>query len=178
MINYIYVHPLKVWDEINYPFPNLNDGTVGVWELVNSYNFILHFAGHVITYPCLGWSWSMLVKRAPKRYEYHSCIVIIYIYINEYHNLLWLYDKVKHVWYTSIKMYCSFVGTSYIHWYLQRVVPFPGLSLRFIFIVKRNIKHNTKYLQDTYKSVYQSIFQYQAFSSIYRYLKACTLFAL
>ena len=77
MINYIYVHPLKVRDEINYPFPNLNDGTVGVWELVNSYNFILHFAGHVITYPCLGWSWSMLVKRAPKRYEYHSCIVII-----------------------------------------------------------------------------------------------------
>ena len=33
----------KVWDEITYPFPNLN-GT--------ACNFISHFARHVIMYPC------------------------------------------------------------------------------------------------------------------------------
>ena len=62
-------------------------------------------------------------------------------------------------------MYCTFVGTSYIHWYLQRDVSF------FVFIVKWNIKHNTNDLQNTYISVNHSIVQYQTFSSIERYLK-------
>ena len=26
--------PSKVWDEITYPFPDFNDGTVEVWELI------------------------------------------------------------------------------------------------------------------------------------------------
>ena len=100
----------------------------------------------------------------PCRYECHSCIVILYRY--EYRNcfvIIWQSTK----WLIHLnKMYCSFVGTSCIHWYLQRVVSF----LRFVFIVKWNIKH---YIT---QSVYHSIFQYQAFSSIYRYLKSCTLF--
>ena len=43
-----YTH-YKVWDEITYPFPNFNGGTVEVWEWIN--NFTPHFTGHVITYP-------------------------------------------------------------------------------------------------------------------------------
>ena len=44
-----YIH-YKVWDEIIYPFPNFNGATVEVWEWIN--DFIPHFPGHVITYPC------------------------------------------------------------------------------------------------------------------------------
>ena len=42
-------------DEITYPFPNFNGSTVEVWEWIS--NFILHFTGHVINYPC----WGLLV---------------------------------------------------------------------------------------------------------------------
>ena len=38
--------PSKVSVDISYPFPNFN----GVWEWIS--NFIPHFTGHVITYPC------------------------------------------------------------------------------------------------------------------------------
>ena len=44
-----YIH-YNVWDEIIYPFPNLNGSTVEVWEWIN--NFTPHFTEHVITYPC------------------------------------------------------------------------------------------------------------------------------
>ena len=40
----------KMWDEITYPFLNFNGSTVEVKEWIS--NFILHFTGHVITYPC------------------------------------------------------------------------------------------------------------------------------
>ena len=40
----------KVWDEITYPFPNINDYTVEVWEWINI--FIPHFMIDIITYPC------------------------------------------------------------------------------------------------------------------------------
>ena len=43
-----YIH-CKVWGEITYPFPNFNGSTIEVWEWMS--NFILHFTGHVITYP-------------------------------------------------------------------------------------------------------------------------------
>ena len=36
--------------EITYPFTNFNGCTVEVWEWIS--NFIPHFTGHVITYPC------------------------------------------------------------------------------------------------------------------------------
>ena len=39
----------KVWDEITYPFPNFNGGTVEVWEWLS--NFIRHFIIDVIIYP-------------------------------------------------------------------------------------------------------------------------------
>ena len=54
--------------------------------------------------------------------------------------VLWLYDTVKHVWYTSIKMYCSFVGNLIF----TGICSVLHLSLRFVFIVKWNIKHSTK----------------------------------
>ena len=44
-----YTH-YKVWDDITYLFPNSNGWTVEVWEWIS--NFIPHFTGHVITYPC------------------------------------------------------------------------------------------------------------------------------
>ena len=42
--------PSRVWDEINYPFPNFNSCTFVVWEWIS--NVILHFIIGVITYPC------------------------------------------------------------------------------------------------------------------------------
>ena len=39
-----YIH-YKVWDELTYPFPNLNGTTVEVWEWIS--NFIPHFTGYV-----------------------------------------------------------------------------------------------------------------------------------
>ena len=47
MSNYIHY---EVWDEIMYAFPNIKGATIEVWEWIN--NFILHFTGHLITYPC------------------------------------------------------------------------------------------------------------------------------
>ena len=44
-----YIH-FKVWGEMTYPFPNFNGCTVEVWEWIS--NFMPHFIGHVITYPC------------------------------------------------------------------------------------------------------------------------------
>ena len=38
----------KVWDEITYPFPNLNGAAIEVWEWVS--NFIRHYIMDVITY--------------------------------------------------------------------------------------------------------------------------------
>ena len=40
--------PNKVWDEINYPFPNFKGCTIEVWEWRS--NFIPHFIMDVITY--------------------------------------------------------------------------------------------------------------------------------
>ena len=40
----------KMWNEITYPFPNVNGGTVEVWEYIS--NFIRRFIINVITYPC------------------------------------------------------------------------------------------------------------------------------
>ena len=44
----------KVWNEIIYPFPNFNDATVEVWELIS--NLIPHNIIDVITYACWGLS--------------------------------------------------------------------------------------------------------------------------
>ena len=40
----------KLREEITFPFPNINDCTVEVWEWIS--NFIPQFTGHVITRPC------------------------------------------------------------------------------------------------------------------------------
>ena len=48
-------------DEIIHPFPN--GWTVEVWEWIN--DFIPHFIGHVITYPCWDEIESISVKGAP-----------------------------------------------------------------------------------------------------------------
>ena len=57
-----------MWEEITYPFPNFNSGTVEVWEWIS--NFIPCFIVHVITCPCWvlklnhvsqrGHSWTLL----------------------------------------------------------------------------------------------------------------------
>ena len=46
--------PSKMWDEITYPFPNLNGRTVEVSKCIS--NFIPHFKMDAITYPY--WDWS------------------------------------------------------------------------------------------------------------------------
>ena len=45
-------------DEIIYPFPNFNCGTVGVWGGISS--CISYFTGQVITYPCWDLIYSIL----------------------------------------------------------------------------------------------------------------------
>ena len=42
--------PRKVWDEIIYPFPNLNGCTIEVWKWRSI--LIPHFTMDVMTYPC------------------------------------------------------------------------------------------------------------------------------
>ena len=44
----------KLWDEINYPYPNLNGVTNEVWERIS--NSISYFIMDVISYPCKDWS--------------------------------------------------------------------------------------------------------------------------
>ena len=47
-----------VWDEITYPFLNYS-GAVKVWEWIS--NFISHFTGLAITYPCWSWIQALLI---------------------------------------------------------------------------------------------------------------------
>ena len=54
-----YIHN-EEWDEIIYPFPNFKGTIIEVWEWIN--DFIPLLTGHVITYPCWGWSQSIIVK--------------------------------------------------------------------------------------------------------------------
>ena len=48
----------KMWDDITYPFLNFHGATVEVQEWIS--NFIPHFTGRVITYPC----WDLSLKGA------------------------------------------------------------------------------------------------------------------
>ena len=43
-----------MWDEITYPFPNLNSAATEIWECVGY--FMPHFSGQVITYPYCVWN--------------------------------------------------------------------------------------------------------------------------
>ena len=75
----------RVWDEIIYPLPNFNGATVEPWQGIRY--FIPHFTWHVITYPCLDYSWTMLVKgasdierishkyQAAWHYQYHDDVI-------------------------------------------------------------------------------------------------------
>ena len=65
---------MKMWDEINFPFPNVgwitypfsnfNGCTVDVWEWIS--NFIVRFSMDANTYPCWDLSYTMLAKGAPE----------------------------------------------------------------------------------------------------------------
>ena len=46
--------PIKVWDEIIYPFPNFNNYTIEVCEWIGI--FTQHLMMYVITYLCMDWS--------------------------------------------------------------------------------------------------------------------------
>ena len=50
----------KLWDEITYPLPNLNDAAVEDREWTS--NYMLHFTGHVITYPFWEYGSSVVAK--------------------------------------------------------------------------------------------------------------------
>ena len=34
--------PGKVWIEIDYPFPNVNGATIGIWEWISKFNLTFH----------------------------------------------------------------------------------------------------------------------------------------
>ena len=57
-----YIHH-NVWDDIAYPFPNFNRGSVGVWKWIS--NFTQHFIRSVITYPYWDYSETLIVEGAP-----------------------------------------------------------------------------------------------------------------
>ena len=61
-MKYISWKHFENWDEIIYPFPNFSEASADVWKWMN--NFIPHFIGHVITYPCRDKGSSMLAKWA------------------------------------------------------------------------------------------------------------------
>ena len=48
-----------MWDEITYPFRNINGANFGDWELIR--NFIPRFTERMITYPSWDPSWSILI---------------------------------------------------------------------------------------------------------------------
>ena len=52
----------------NYPFLNFNGATVEVNEMIS--NFIPHFTGHVITYPCVKWATD--ISPLPQRSLWHN----------------------------------------------------------------------------------------------------------
>ena len=55
----------KVWD---------NGEIVEVWKMIN--NYIPHFTGHVIMYPCLDYSLSILVKGDPGSKIKHNGVTL------------------------------------------------------------------------------------------------------
>ena len=69
--------PNNVWDEITYPFPNLNGCTVEVWEWIGI--FIPHFIMDVITYPYWDLKLSYVCKGAPghRRVEHRKWLTYI-----------------------------------------------------------------------------------------------------
>ena len=52
-----WLHQLLRVGWIIYPLPNFNCCAVEVWEWLS--NFIAHFIGHVITYPCINITFSL-----------------------------------------------------------------------------------------------------------------------
>ena len=69
----------KMWDEIQiaYPFPNFSDAFIEVWKWVS--NFIPHFAMHVITYPCWGWSYMLILQIGCSATSYRTSASRIYM---------------------------------------------------------------------------------------------------
>ena len=55
--------------EISYQLPTFNGAAVEVWEVIG--NFIPNFTDHMINYPWLDLSWSILVKRTLSFLEYY-----------------------------------------------------------------------------------------------------------
>ena len=56
-----------MWDEITYPFLNFNGATAEFWEWIG--NFISHFIGRVITYPCWFQQKLFYVSKGVQGYE-------------------------------------------------------------------------------------------------------------
>ena len=76
-----YIH-YKVCDEITYPFPKFNGWTIEVCKWIS--NFIAHFIGYVITYPCWDWSLTILVKGAPNHYITMTCCLFWHCFDRDY----------------------------------------------------------------------------------------------
>ena len=89
--------PSKMWDQITYQFPHLNDCTIEVWEWIS--NFIPHLIMDVVTYPCWDLSKSMLVKEAPGDTTWHHiawskllqvlayCLISPYQFVKQWSNV-------------------------------------------------------------------------------------------
>ena len=93
-----------MWDEITYPFLNLNGAAVEVWEWIG--NFIPHFIEHMITYPYRDQCQSMfLVKWVP---GFNALIPPVYTDIVSHCMLNFidpLFDNGYHIAYGFFKLF-------------------------------------------------------------------------
>ena len=128
-----------MWDEITYSFSNINGCTTEAWEMIS--NFIPHFTGHVITYPCQHSSESMSVKGAPGVAMYFSKQNLIYMAMHQgrSHLKCWNAPDAKtdqpSVFMYISALYILFAPRSYTsHWLMFFVVNATGNKAYLIYL--------------------------------------------
>ena len=93
-----------------YLFPNSHGCTVDVWDWISS--FIPHFIMDLITYPCWGKSWTMLLKSAPRKviWPFNSRKELMLIYLQSYlqSNLTYI-DTRYFLQFCSYYWWCSII---------------------------------------------------------------------
>ena len=96
--------PSKVWDEINYPFPNLNGCTIELWEWIS--NFIRHFIMDVITYPFLGLKLYHVSKGGHRQFVAYITITAKVVITAQYHIKRIIHESIPRIMHTVRALLC------------------------------------------------------------------------